>query len=125
MTHATKAIYKWLIQDTVRVGSITSSSESRQAPLYTESDHLSTFPRIEALDFYQRMSISGIHVTALPAGHVLGAAMYVIEIAGLKAGAVAAEVAEYSRGGVHVDDKVLMVVKVLEDLDPPSEALKA
>lgn len=84
MTHATKAIYKWLIQDTVRVGSITSSSESRQAPLYTESDHLSTFPRIEALDFYQRMSIGGIHVTALPAGHVLGAAMYVIEIAGLK-----------------------------------------
>lgn len=84
MTHATKAIYKWLIADTVRVGSITSSSESRQAPLYTEQDHLSTFPRIEALDFYQRMSISGVNVTALPAGHVLGAAMYVVEIAGLK-----------------------------------------
>ena len=31
---------------------------------------------------------------------------------------VAREVEEYSRGGGHIDDKVLMVLKVLEEVDP-------
>ncbi len=38
--------------------------------------------------------------------------------------AVVKEVTEYSKGGMHTDDKVLMVVKVLEDLDPPSGSKK-
>ncbi|KAI9818630.1 MAG: endoribonuclease ysh1 [Thelocarpon impressellum] len=82
MTHPTKAIYKWLIQDSVRVGNTTSSSQ--QAPLYTESDHLSTFPHIEAIDYHTTHTISSIRITPYPAGHVLGAAMFLIEIAGLK-----------------------------------------
>ncbi|KAF1954738.1 hypothetical protein CC80DRAFT_493519 [Byssothecium circinans] len=83
MTHPTKAIYKWLIQDSVRVGNISSSSETK-VQMYTEQDHLNTFPMIEAIDFYTTHTISGIRITPYPAGHVLGAAMFQIEIAGLK-----------------------------------------
>lgn len=80
MTHATKAIYKWLIQDSVRVGGATSNSQM----VYTEADHLSTFPMIEAIDYHTTHTISSIRITPYPAGHVLGAAMFLIEIAGLK-----------------------------------------
>jgi sigma-B regulation protein RsbU (phosphoserine phosphatase) len=37
---------------------------------------------------------------------------------------VAQEVEDYAKGGVHIDDKVLMVVKVLEDLDPDTTPAK-
>ncbi|PTB70971.1 hypothetical protein BBK36DRAFT_1176174 [Trichoderma citrinoviride] len=80
MTHPTKAIYKWLIQDSVRVGNTTSNSP---AQLYTEQDHLNTFPQIEAIDYHTTHTISSIRITPYPAGHVLGAAMFLIEIAGL------------------------------------------
>ncbi|KAF1811676.1 Metallo-hydrolase/oxidoreductase [Eremomyces bilateralis CBS 781.70] len=83
MTHPTKAIYKWLIQDSVRVGNVSSSAEQK-IQLYTEADHLSTFPQIEAIDYYTTHTISSIRITPYPAGHVLGAAMFLIEIAGLK-----------------------------------------
>ena len=83
MTHPTKAIYKWLIQDSVRVGNISSSAETK-IQMYTEQDHLNTFPMIEAIDFYTTHTISGIRITPYPAGHVLGAAMFQIEIAGLR-----------------------------------------
>ncbi|KAL8675823.1 MAG: hypothetical protein Q9186_007575 [Xanthomendoza sp. 1 TL-2023] len=83
MTHPTKAIYKWLIQDNVRVQNTSSSSDAR-TQLYTEADHLSTFPQIEAIDYHTTHTISSIRVTPYPAGHVLGAAMFLIEIAGLK-----------------------------------------
>ncbi|KAI9838058.1 MAG: endoribonuclease ysh1 [Sarea resinae] len=83
MTHPTKAIYKWLIQDSVRVSNTSSSAEQR-VQLYTEADHLSTFPQIEAIDYHTTHTISSIRITPYPAGHVLGAAMFLIEIAGLK-----------------------------------------
>ncbi|KAL5117999.1 endoribonuclease ysh1 [Pleosporales sp. CAS-2024a] len=83
MTHPTKAIYKWLIQDSVRVGNMSSSSETK-IQMYTEADHLNTFPMIEAIDFYTTHTVSGIRITPYPAGHVLGAAMFLMEIAGLK-----------------------------------------
>ncbi|KAI1936200.1 endoribonuclease ysh1 [Ophidiomyces ophidiicola] len=82
MTHATKAIYKWLIQDNVRVSNTSSSSDQRTT-LYTEQDHLSTLPLIEAIDFNTTHTISSIRITPFPAGHVLGAAMFLISIAGL------------------------------------------
>ncbi|KAG5984201.1 endoribonuclease ysh1 [Claviceps digitariae] len=81
MTHPTKAIYKWLIQDSVRVGNTSSSSAT--SPVYTEQDHLNTFPQIEAIDYHTTHTISSIRITPYPAGHVLGAAMFLIEIAGL------------------------------------------
>ena len=101
MTHPTKSIYKWLILDNIRVSLVlqesspfdtrvadstrnTSSSSEQRTQLYTEADHLTTFPRIEAIDFYTTHTISSIRITPYPAGHVLGAAMFLIEIAGLK-----------------------------------------
>ncbi|KAH7155273.1 beta-lactamase-like protein [Dactylonectria estremocensis] len=81
MTHPTKAIYKWLIQDSVRVGNTSSNPNSQ--PVYTEQDHLNTFPQIEAIDYHTTHTISSIRITPYPAGHVLGAAMFLIEIAGL------------------------------------------
>ncbi|KAL1959463.1 hypothetical protein VTO42DRAFT_1908 [Malbranchea cinnamomea] len=82
MTHATKAIYKWLIQDNVRVSNTSSSSDQRTT-LYNEQDHLSTLPLIEAIDFNTTHTINSIRITPYPAGHVLGAAMFLISIAGL------------------------------------------
>jgi cleavage and polyadenylation specificity factor subunit 3 len=82
MTHPTKAIYKWLIQDSVRVSNTSSTSDQRTS-LYTEYDHVSTLPQIETIDFYTTHTISGVRVTPYPAGHVLGAAMFLINIAGL------------------------------------------
>lgn len=79
MTHPTKAIYKWLIIDSIRVGEAASRTQ-----VYSETDHLSTFPQIEAIDYYTTHTISSIRITPYPAGHVLGAAMFLIEIAGLK-----------------------------------------
>ncbi|KAI1417978.1 beta-lactamase-like protein [Hypoxylon sp. FL1857] len=81
MTHPTKAIYKWLIQDSIRVGNTSSNPTSQ--PVYTEQDHLSTFSQIEAIDYHTTHTISSIRITPYPAGHVLGAAMFLIEIAGL------------------------------------------
>ncbi|CAK7270945.1 endoribonuclease ysh1 [Sporothrix epigloea] len=82
MTHPTKAIYKWLIQDSVRVGNTSSNSTTQL--VYTEQDHLSTFRQIEAIDYHTTHTVSGIRITPYPAGHVLGAAMFLVEIAGLK-----------------------------------------
>ncbi|KAI1294409.1 cleavage and polyadenylation specificity factor subunit [Xylaria venustula] len=81
MTHPTKAIYKWLIQDSVRVGNTSAHSTSQ--PVYTEQDHINSFPQIEAIDYHTTHTISSIRITPYPAGHVLGAAMFLIEIAGL------------------------------------------
>lgn len=39
---------------------------------------------IEAIDYYTTHTVSSIRITPYPAGHVLGAAMFLIEIAGLK-----------------------------------------
>jgi len=66
------------------VYSNTSSSSEQRIQLYTEADHLSTFPQIEAIDYHTTHTISSIRITPYPAGHVLGAAMFLIEIAGLK-----------------------------------------
>lgn len=61
-----------------------SSSSDQRTQLYTEADHLSTFLQIEAIDYHTTHTISSIRITPYPAGHVLGAAMFLIEIAGLK-----------------------------------------
>ncbi|KAI9308583.1 beta-lactamase-like protein [Cunninghamella echinulata] len=79
MTHPTKAIYKWLLSDYVRVSNIGEEDQ-----LYTEEDLLNSFNRIEAVDYHQQVEVEGIKFTGFNAGHVLGAAMFLIEIAGVK-----------------------------------------
>ncbi|KAI5966405.1 YSH1 [Candida pseudojiufengensis] len=87
MTHATKAIYRWLMQDFVRVTSIGNSRNEgaeQGGNLYTDDDIFRSFDKIETIDFHSTMEIDGVRFTAYHAGHVLGACMYFIEIGGLK-----------------------------------------
>ncbi|KAJ1956250.1 endoribonuclease ysh1, partial [Linderina pennispora] len=79
MTHPTKAIFKWLVADYVRVTNNASSGA-----LYDQRDMDNAYGKIEAIDIHQQIDVDGIKFTAYNAGHVLGAAMYVIEIAGVK-----------------------------------------
>ncbi|CAI4035189.1 hypothetical protein SMKI_12G3350 [Saccharomyces mikatae IFO 1815] len=87
MTHPTKAIYRWLLRDFVRVTSIGSSSSSmgtKDEGLFSDEDLVDSFDKIETVDYHSTVDVNGIKFTAFHAGHVLGAAMFQIEIAGLR-----------------------------------------
>lgn len=89
MTHPTKAIYKHLMQDSVRVqnthvaSSTASGTDGYVNQLFNEQDLHDTLPRIQTISFHTTHTHNGIKFTPYPAGHVLGACMYLIEIAGL------------------------------------------
>jgi cleavage and polyadenylation specificity factor subunit 3 len=78
MTHPTKSIYKLILQDYVKVSSI-----SVEESLYDEKDLLNSMEKIKVLNYHQTVYYNGIKFTAYNAGHVLGAAMFMIEIAGV------------------------------------------
>ncbi|EIE25515.1 Metallo-hydrolase/oxidoreductase [Coccomyxa subellipsoidea C-169] len=80
MTHPTKAIFGMLLKDSVKV-----SRGATDAGLYSEKDVEAALERTELLDFHQTIDVDGIKVTAWRAGHVLGAAMFMVEIAGMRA----------------------------------------
>lgn len=91
MTGATKAIYRYLLSDFVKVTSISGSNNfsggsgsGSSGALYTDEDLRLSFERIETVDYHSTIECDGIRFTAYHAGHVLGAAMYFIEIGGLK-----------------------------------------
>ncbi|CAG8479359.1 5568_t:CDS:10 [Paraglomus occultum] len=79
MTHPTKAIYKWLLSDYVRVSNVSVSNN-----LYNEENLIRSYEKIDAIDYHQEVEVEGIKFTSYNAGHVLGAAMFLIEIAGVK-----------------------------------------
>ncbi|XP_008555334.1 cleavage and polyadenylation specificity factor 73-like [Microplitis demolitor] len=79
MTHATKAIYRWLLSDYLKVSNIAT-----ERILYTESDLEASMNKIETINFHEEKDVFGIKFCAYNAGHVLGAAMFMIEIAGIK-----------------------------------------
>lgn len=90
MTHPTKAIYRSLLSDFIKVSyDLCSSSLMHRAidtedQLYDSKDLTASLDRIEAVDFHSTVEVDGIRFTPYHAGHVLGAAMYFIEIAGVK-----------------------------------------
>ncbi|KAJ3341381.1 hypothetical protein HDU93_005017 [Gonapodya sp. JEL0774] len=63
-------------------GSLNSNNASDT--LFTEEDLLRCTDRITPCDFHSTYESSGIRFTAYNAGHVLGAAMFVVEIGGVK-----------------------------------------
>jgi len=77
MTHATKAIYRWLLSDFIKVSNIAT-----EQMLFTEHDLEVSMDKIETLNFHEEKEVGGIKFWAYNAGHVLGAAMFMIEIAG-------------------------------------------
>ncbi|KAJ2357075.1 endoribonuclease ysh1, partial [Coemansia erecta] len=81
MTRPTKGVFRWLATDYIRV---TNTSNSDSSALYTEAELISAHAKIEEIDVHQQVEVSGIRFTAYNAGHVLGAAMFLIEIAGVK-----------------------------------------
>lgn len=85
MTHPTKAIYKWLLSDFIKVTNVASADGNDEGDLlYTDEDLLRSYDRIHTIDYHQQVDFNGIKFTAYNAGHVLGAAMFLIEIAGVK-----------------------------------------
>ncbi|KAH3662360.1 hypothetical protein OGAPHI_005612 [Ogataea philodendri] len=85
MTYPTKAIYKWLLNDFVRVTSIADDNDENSANfLYTDEDLNESLDRIETIDYHSTIEVEGIRFTAYHAGHVLGAAMFFVELGGLK-----------------------------------------
>ncbi|KAG8947047.1 endoribonuclease ysh1 [Tulasnella sp. 424] len=79
MTHATKAVYKFMMQDFVRM------SSSSGDPLFSALELSLTLPVIIPVSAHQQISpCPGVSFIPYHAGHVLGACMFMIDIAGLK-----------------------------------------
>ncbi|KAL6911686.1 hypothetical protein ACP4OV_000491 [Aristida adscensionis] len=79
MTHATKAIYSLLLLDYVKVSKVSVDDM-----LYDEKDIVNSMSKIEVIDFHQTMEVNGIRFWCYTAGHVLGAAMFMVDIAGVR-----------------------------------------
>ncbi|KAG0473312.1 hypothetical protein HPP92_014688 [Vanilla planifolia] len=79
MTHATKAIYRLLLSDYVKVSKV-----SVEDMLYDEKDIQRSMDKIEVIDFHQTVEVNGIRFWCYTAGHVLGAAMFMVDIAGVR-----------------------------------------
>ncbi|KAJ3708206.1 hypothetical protein LUZ61_011911 [Rhynchospora tenuis] len=79
MTHSTKAIYRLLLSDYVKVSKV-----SVEDMLYDENDIVRSMDKIEVIDFHQTLEVNGIRFWCYTAGHVLGAAMFMVDIAGVR-----------------------------------------
>ncbi|KMZ75797.1 Cleavage and polyadenylation specificity factor subunit 3-I [Zostera marina] len=79
MTHATKAIYKLILSDYVKVSKVSVNDM-----LYEEQDIINSMDKIEVIDFHQTVEVNGIRFWCYTAGHVLGAAMFMVDIAGVR-----------------------------------------
>jgi cleavage and polyadenylation specificity factor subunit 3 len=79
MTHPSKAIYKMLLSDYVKVSNIAIEDM-----LYDEQDLLHSMQKIEPVNYHQEIEHNGIKFSCYNAGHVLGAAMFMVQIAGVK-----------------------------------------
>ena len=85
MTHPTKAVIRLLLGDYVRLMSIKkggSDDKGSSDLLYTEEDLIKCCDKIELIDYHQTISVGALKFRALNAGHVLGAAMFLLEIGG-------------------------------------------
>lgn len=68
--------------------------------LYTETDLEESMDKIETINFHEVKEVAGIKFWCYHAGHVLGAAMFMIEIAGVK---VRFSSGPFSPGGVSAE----------------------
>ncbi|KAH6897627.1 mRNA 3'-end-processing protein YSH1 [Coprinopsis sp. MPI-PUGE-AT-0042] len=79
MTHPTKAVHKFMMQDFARMSSSTSDA------LFSPLDMQMSLASIIPVSAHQLINVCpGISFTPYHAGHVLGACMFLIDIAGLK-----------------------------------------
>jgi cleavage and polyadenylation specificity factor subunit 3 len=78
MTPPTKALMSIQLQDFLR----HSSSDDGDDALYSNENLKSCLAKIKTIKYRQHLEYNGIKFWCYPAGHVLGACMFVIEIAG-------------------------------------------
>lgn len=77
MTHPTKAIYKMVLADSLKVA-------VDEKTLF-EREHIdSSMEKIDVINFHEEVEYKGIKFTCYNAGHVIGACMFLIDIAGTK-----------------------------------------
>lgn len=79
MTYPTKAIYKHVLLDSLKVGMAWETQS-----LFSREDVINSMEKISALNFHEEMEYKGIKFVAYNAGHVIGAAMFMIEISGVR-----------------------------------------
>ena len=86
MTHPTKAVIRLLLGDYLRLMNIKGAPGSNKTDdvIYTEEDLQACVDKVELVDYHQVVSLFGgrLKFVAYNAGHVLGAAMFWIDIGG-------------------------------------------
>ncbi|ETO20945.1 hypothetical protein RFI_16258, partial [Reticulomyxa filosa] len=80
MTHPTKSIYKLILQDFIKVSTLSIDDKV----LFGEKELNASMDKIQCIDFHMDKVVNGIRFKAFHAGHVLGAAMFIIQIANVK-----------------------------------------
>ncbi|EJD03061.1 Metallo-hydrolase/oxidoreductase [Fomitiporia mediterranea MF3/22] len=79
MTHPTKGVYRFLMQDFMRISSTSTDG------LFTSVELSMSLASIMTVSAHQLITVSpGLSFTPYHAGHVLGACMFLIDIAGLR-----------------------------------------
>jgi len=76
MTKPTKDIYHYLVKDTLKV--------RNEEALFTEQQIRDSMEQVSTIDFGIQLEVEGIKITAYVAGHIVGAAMFIIEVDGVK-----------------------------------------
>lgn len=74
MTHPTRAIFRWLLNDYVRVSNVAAEND-----LFTEKELAQCYEKIIPIDYGQEIKLKNITIIAYNAGHVLGAAMFLVK----------------------------------------------
>ncbi|KAL0217376.1 hypothetical protein RCL1_007957 [Eukaryota sp. TZLM3-RCL] len=77
MTYPTRSVYRIIMSDFLR-------QPQQEAPIFTEKDLDTSLRMIKAVQYHQVVEHDGIRVWCYNAGHVLGAAMWMVEIAGVR-----------------------------------------
>ena len=80
MTHPTRAISKHVLMDSTKIGTITTADDM----LFREKDIHNCMGKVNVVDYEQEITVSGMKLSCYNAGHVLGAAMFLINIDGVK-----------------------------------------
>lgn len=79
MTHPTRPICRMLWHDYARVSKIAAEDT-----IFSTNDINQTMDKIELIDYHEERQFRGIKFSCYRAGHVLGAAMFMINIGGIR-----------------------------------------
>ena len=80
MTHATKAVMRLLVADFIK---LQFGGSRQSSALFSDLDLANCIEKIEVVDFHQTIEHKGIRFCPYAAGHVLGAALFTIDIDGV------------------------------------------